>query len=230
MEIGGLTTADPLDPAVAAWWKAKADEIYAATIPDFGGFLVKANSEGQPGPQRLRPHARRRRQHAGGRARAARRHRDAGARSSTTTTTPDDRAKQAYNEFVPLDGQFRAERVLQVKNGAHRLPAARAVPPAVRRDAENAAADRVPDHAGVSRLRDASGLPRPLFEEVLDADTYAEGRARPVAKVVDGTLDGHPITGIAGVCQHRRRPQLDRHPLRPGQLVRFRPAGVGPPR
>src|SRR4029450_5228885 len=50
IELGGLKTADPLDPAVRAWWRAKADEIYAA-IPDFGGFLVKANSEGQPGPQ-----------------------------------------------------------------------------------------------------------------------------------------------------------------------------------
>jgi alpha-glucuronidase len=50
MELDGLKTADPLDLAVAAWWKAKADEIYKA-IPDFGGFLVKANSEGQPGPQ-----------------------------------------------------------------------------------------------------------------------------------------------------------------------------------
>ena len=50
IEIGGLKTADPLDPAVAAWWKRKADEIYRF-IPDFGGFLVKANSEGQPGPQ-----------------------------------------------------------------------------------------------------------------------------------------------------------------------------------
>ena len=49
-DIGGLNTADPLDPAVRAWWQAKADEIYTA-IPDFGGFLVKANSEGQPGPQ-----------------------------------------------------------------------------------------------------------------------------------------------------------------------------------
>ncbi len=49
IEIGGLKTADPLDPVVAAWWRAKADEIYAR-IPDFGGFLVKANSEGQPGP------------------------------------------------------------------------------------------------------------------------------------------------------------------------------------
>src|SRR5690606_16311171 len=48
MDIGGLDTADPLDPAVARWWRAKADEIYRL-IPDFGGFLVKANSEGQPG-------------------------------------------------------------------------------------------------------------------------------------------------------------------------------------
>ncbi|MEX7051169.1 alpha-glucuronidase, partial [Pseudomonas aeruginosa] len=49
IELGGLKTADPLDPQVAAWWKAKADEIYRS-IPDFGGFLIKANSEGQPGP------------------------------------------------------------------------------------------------------------------------------------------------------------------------------------
>ena len=48
--IGGLATADPLDPRVAQWWRDKADEIYAL-IPDFGGFVVKANSEGQPGPQ-----------------------------------------------------------------------------------------------------------------------------------------------------------------------------------
>jgi alpha-glucuronidase len=49
-DVGGLPTADPLDPAVQAWWKARADALYAA-IPDFGGFLVKANSEGEPGPQ-----------------------------------------------------------------------------------------------------------------------------------------------------------------------------------
>src|SRR5436190_16451696 len=49
IELDGLPTADPLDPTVRAWWKAKADEIYSA-IPDFGGWLVKANSEGQPGP------------------------------------------------------------------------------------------------------------------------------------------------------------------------------------
>src|SRR5690606_30974980 len=57
MEIGNLKTADPLDPEVRKWWKDKADEIYAE-IPDFGGFLVKANSEGQPGPNNYgRSHA-----------------------------------------------------------------------------------------------------------------------------------------------------------------------------
>ncbi|TMI86849.1 MAG: alpha-glucuronidase, partial [Bacteroidetes bacterium] len=50
IDIGGLKTADPLDPAVQNWWNKKVDEIYS-DIPDFGGFLVKANSEGQPGPQ-----------------------------------------------------------------------------------------------------------------------------------------------------------------------------------
>ena len=50
MELGGLKTADPFDVGVADWWKKKADEIYSI-IPDFGGFLVKANSEGQPGPR-----------------------------------------------------------------------------------------------------------------------------------------------------------------------------------
>ena len=63
IELGGLKTADPLDPAVREWWKAKIDEIYRY-IPDFGGFLVKANSEGQPGPQDYQAYPRRRREHA----------------------------------------------------------------------------------------------------------------------------------------------------------------------
>jgi alpha-glucuronidase len=63
IELGGLKTADPLDPEVAAWWKKKADEIYT-TIPDFGGFVVKANSEGQPGSAHVQSQSRRRSQHA----------------------------------------------------------------------------------------------------------------------------------------------------------------------
>lgn len=115
MEIGGLATADPLDPAVGRWWKTKADEIYRR-IPDFGGFLVKANSEGQPGPQDYS------RTHADGANMLA----DALAphagvvlwRAFVYTARPgEDRAKQAYDEFRPLEGKFRENVILQVKNG-----------------------------------------------------------------------------------------------------------------
>src|SRR5690606_38957345 len=114
-EIGGLATADPLDPAVAAWWKERADEIYTL-IPDFGGFLVQANSEGQPGPQDYG------RTHADGANMLA----DAVAPHGGIVMwrafvysheVPDDRAKQAYNEFEPLDGQFRPNVLVQIKNG-----------------------------------------------------------------------------------------------------------------
>ena len=113
--IGGLPTADPLDPAVARWWRDKASEIYAL-IPDFGGFLVKANSEGQPGPQDYK------RTHADGANVLA----DAVAshggvvmwRAFVYDAEVDpDRVKRAYKEFVPLDGKFRPNVLVQVKNG-----------------------------------------------------------------------------------------------------------------
>lgn len=113
-DIGGLETADPLDPAVAAWWRAKADEIYAA-IPDFGGFLVKANSEGQPGPQDYG------RTHVDGANMLAAALGNRGTviwRAFVYSAEDDtDRAMQAYAEFVPLDGQFAANVIVQVKNG-----------------------------------------------------------------------------------------------------------------
>ncbi|MBS1602651.1 MAG: alpha-glucuronidase [Bacteroidetes bacterium] len=112
--IGGLRTADPLDPAVQDWWKKKTDEVYKY-IPDFGGFLVKANSEGQPGPQNYG------RTHADGANMLA----DALAphkgivmwRAFVYSESSEDRAKQAYNEFKPLDGLFRKNVWVQVKNG-----------------------------------------------------------------------------------------------------------------
>ena len=114
-EIGGVPTADPLDPRVEAWWRSKADEMYRL-IPDFGGFLVKANSEGQPGPQ------------AYGRSHAE------GANMLAEALAPhggivlwrafvysggaqEDRARQAYDEFKPLDGKFAPNVIVQVKNG-----------------------------------------------------------------------------------------------------------------
>ncbi len=115
IEIGKLKTADPLDPDVQKWWKQKADEVYSY-IPDFGGFLVKANSEGQPGPQDYG------RTHADGANMLA----DAvGSHNGViiwrafvySHETSTDRFKQAYEEFKPLDGKFRKNVLVQVKNG-----------------------------------------------------------------------------------------------------------------
>ena len=116
MALKETKTADPLDKSVARWWKKKAKEIYKL-IPDFGGFLVKANSEGQPGPGDF-----------------GRTHAD-GANMLADAVKPyggiimwrcfvyganhkgEDRVKQAVSEFKPLDGQFRDNVILQTKNG-----------------------------------------------------------------------------------------------------------------
>lgn len=112
--IGGLQTADPLDKNVQKWWKNKAKSIYKK-IPDFGGFLVKANSEGEPGPMDYG------RNHADGANMLA----DALKpykgivmwRAFVYSQNDPDRAKQAYIEFVDLDGQFRDNVIIQIKNG-----------------------------------------------------------------------------------------------------------------
>ena len=112
--LNEVETADPKDGRVQEWWKRKADEIYTL-IPDFGGFLVKANSEGEPGPADYgRSHA------EGANMLAAALNRHGGIviwRAFVYAPTGDDRANQAYNEFVPLDGQFADNVILQIKNG-----------------------------------------------------------------------------------------------------------------
>lgn len=116
IELDGLASADPLDPTVRAWWQTKVAEIYRA-IPDFGGFVVKANSEGQPGPQDYG------RSHAEGAnlfAQALAPHGGVVFWRAFVYAhdNPQDRHKQAYADFAPLDGQFDANVIVQVKNGA----------------------------------------------------------------------------------------------------------------
>lgn len=112
--LGYLDTADPLDQNVAKWWQAKVDEIYDL-IPDFGGFLVKANSEGEPGPGDFG------RTHAEGANMLAHALQPHGGivmwRAFVYAANSPDRAMQAYDEFMPLDGQFAPNVILQVKNG-----------------------------------------------------------------------------------------------------------------
>ena len=177
-DIGGLGTADPIDPAVRAWWQAKADEIYAE-IPDFGGFLVKANSEGQPGPQDYG------RTHADGANMLAAALGDRGTviwRAFVYSAEDEtDRAKQAYEEFVPLDGQFADNVIVQVKNGPVDFQP---------REPFHPMFGAMPNtklmlEAQITReyLGQASGIAflAPMWSEVLDAET---GRAGTVAQVV----------------------------------------------
>ncbi len=114
IRLGGLETADPLNAQVIGWWKDKVNEIYRL-IPDFGGFLVKANSEGEPGPQDFG------RSHADGAnmlAAALRPHKGIVMwRAFVYAPQSSDRANQAYEEFMPLDGQFADNVIIQVKNG-----------------------------------------------------------------------------------------------------------------
>lgn len=114
MKLGGLSTADPLNEEVARWWKEKVQEIYGL-IPDFGGFLVKANSEGQPGPCDYG------RTHAEGANMLAEALKPYGGivmwRAFVYSPSDADRAKQAYLEFQSLDGRFRDNVMVQVKNG-----------------------------------------------------------------------------------------------------------------
>lgn len=198
MELDGLKSADPLAPAVAAWWKAKADEIYKA-IPDFGGFLVKANSEGQPGPQDYK------RTHADGANMLAAAVKPHGGivmwRAFVYAhDNPDDRAKQAYSDFKPLDGQFADNVIIQVKNGAidfqprepfHPLFGAMPKTPLMMEF------QITKEYLGQSTHLTYLGT---LFEETLKSDTLARGKESTVAKVIDGSLEGHKLTGIAGVA------------------------------
>jgi alpha-glucuronidase len=195
IELGGLKTADPLDPGVQRWWRDKADEIYQR-IPDFGGFLVKANSEGQPGPQDYG------RSHADGANLLA----DALAPHGGVVMwrafvyahdVPADRATQAYTEFAGLDGAFRPNVVLQVKNGPIDFQPREPFHPLF------GAMPRTPLMMEFQITKEYLGFAThlvylgPLFEEVLQADTRAGGKRFTVAQSLSG------IAGVANIGTDR---------------------------
>ena len=198
VELGKLKTADPADSQVQAWWKKEADFIYRR-IPDFGGFVVKANSEGQPGPRDYN-----RSQAEGANAIA-----DALAPHGGTVfwrafvyseKDPADRAKQAYNEFKPLDGKFRDNVFVQVKNGAIDFqPREPAHPLFGAMPKTNLALEVQLTKEYLGQTTHLVYLPE-LFKEVLDWDTMAKGKGSTVAKVIDGSLEGHDASAMVGVA------------------------------
>ena len=196
--LGGLPTSDPIDPKVRQWWADKAKEIYAY-IPDFGGFLVKANSEGEPGPQDYG------RNHAEGANMLA----DAVAPFNGVVIwrafvykadANGDRFKAAYDEFKPLDGQFKPNALVQVKNGPIDFQPREPFSPLF------GAMPKTPLAMEFQITQEYLGFTTnfvylaPLFKECLDSDTFVGGAGASVAKIIDGSLHHYERTAIAGVA------------------------------
>jgi alpha-glucuronidase len=198
VELGGLETADPLDPEVAAWWKGKADEIYGL-IPDFGGFLVKANSEGQPGPRTYG------RDHLDGANMLAAALAPHGGvciwRAFVYDAKPGyDRAAAAFDQLQPFDGRFAPNVLLQVKNGAIDFQPREPFHPlfgAMPKTQLMLEVQVTQEYLGHSNHL---AFLAPMWREVLDSDTRAKGPGSTVTKVLDGNLFGQRLTGIAGVA------------------------------
>ena len=195
--LGGLKTSDPLDKNVVAWWKAKVKDVYAL-IPDFGGFLVKASSEGQPGPQDFG------RTHADGANMLADAVKPFGGiimwRAFVYSPQDPDRAKQAYNEFVPLDGKFRDNVIIQVKNGPVDFQPREPFSPlfgALKQTAAMAEVQITQEYLGHSYQMVYLA---PMWEELLKSETYQQGVGSTVAKATDGSLYHTKYTAIAGVA------------------------------
>ena len=195
--LGGLKTSDPLDPTVIAWWQARAKEIYRL-VPDFGGFLVKANSEGLPGPQDFG------RTHADGANMLADVLNPYGGlvmwRAFVYNPTDQDRAKQAYSEFMPLDGQFRDNVIIQVKNGPVDFQPREPFSPlfgAMKKTSVMPELQITQEYLGQSIQLVYLA---PMWEECLTSDTYQSGKGSTVARCTDGSLYPQKQTAIAGVA------------------------------
>ena len=197
IRLGGLKTADPLDSGVAAWWKEKVAEIYRL-VPDFGGFTVKANSEGQPGPKDYN------RSHAEGANVLADAVGPHGGNVIWRAFIYDedvdpDRAKRAYIEFTRLDGQFRPNVAVQVKNGAIDFQPREPFHPLF------GALKHTPVIAEIQATQEYLGQAKHLvylgtmWEEFLAADTHAKGRGSTVGRVLEGAVHPQRVTGMVSV-------------------------------
>lgn len=201
--IGGLATFDPLDPAVKAWWSAKVNELYTL-IPDFAGFTVKADSEGQPGPasygrtpadaanllaDALQPH--------GGvvlyRAFVYNHHAD-------WRDPKADRARAAYDIFHPLDGKFAPNVIVQTKEGPIDFQAQEPVSPlfaGLRHTSQAMEVEITQEYTGQQRHLVYLA---PMWKQVLDFDLRADDKSTPVKEILAGKSFHQPLGGMVGVA------------------------------
>lgn len=203
MEMGGLTLADPCDSAVQQWWKKKAAEVWE-NLPGLGGFLVKADSEGRPGPFTY------------GRTQAE------GANMLADAVAPfggkilwrcfvyncrqdwrdtkTDRARAAYDYFLPLDGSFRDNVILQIKNGPMDFQVREPVTPLF------GALTKTNTMIEFQIAQEYTGQQRhvcylmPWFRQVLNQDMYTPGVPSRVADLVSGRSFGNKNCGMTAVC------------------------------
>jgi alpha-glucuronidase len=224
VEIGGLPTADPLDERVKKWWKEIVENIYRY-IPDFGGFLVKADSEFRPGPFTYG------RNHAEGANMLAEALKHHGGlvfwRAFVYNCMVDwrdrtqDRAKAAYENFKPLDGQFMDNVVLQIKYGPMDFQIREPVSPLFgAMEKTNVALELQITQEYTGQQKDLCYLPT-MWKEILDFDTYAKGKGSTVAKVVNGSLFGMKYGGIVGVSNIGDSKSWTGHPLAQANLYGF---------
>lgn len=202
MELGGIPVSDPMDERVMSWWEKAVQHVYEV-IPNFGGFLVKADSEGRPGPFTYG------RTHADGANMLARALAPYGGivvwRCFVYNCGQDwrdrktDRARAAYDHFMPLDGTFDDNVILQIKNGPMDFQVREPVSPlfgGLKKTNMILEVQIAQEYTG--QQIDLCYL-IPMWKEILSFDTYGDGEGTTVERVVSGKAYGQSYCGMAGV-------------------------------
>jgi len=222
--VGGLDTFDPLDPSVADWWRKKADAIYAA-IPDFGGFVVKADSEGRLGPSF---YGRTPADAANVIARALKPHHGVVFYRAFVydhhldwRDPKNDRAKAAYDNFHPLDGQFEENVIIQIKHGPIDFQAREPVSPLL------GGLEKTNEAIELQVTQEYTGQQHhlcfliPMWKEVLDFDLHANGAATIVKDLVAGKTFRRPVGGFVAVVNVGLDENWLGHPLAMANLYGY---------
>ncbi len=224
MAVGHLSTFDPLDPQVAAWWQSKVDEIYKS-IPDFAGFVIKADSEGRLGPSK---YGRTPSQAANAVARALKPHGGVvlyrGFVYNNHLDWHDlkaDRARAGYDNFHALDGDFDSNVVIQIKHGPIDFQVREPVSPLF------AALQHTNQAIELQVTQEYTGQQRhmvflaPMWKEVLDTDLRAQNRSTPVKEIVEGKSFHQPLGGYVAVANVGLEPNWLHHPMAMANLYAF---------